>query len=76
MQGIHLILARTIIKDVSKKELSGVLAVVYEKEIVRVFVHDAEKISWVLQYLEEQQIPIKEFQVSGIAGDKVTSARS
>ena len=60
----------TIIKDVSKKELSGVLAVVYEKEIVRVFVHDAEKIGWVLQYLEEQQIPIKEFQVSGIAGDK------
>ena len=61
---------QTIIKDVSKKELSGVLAVVYEKEIVRVFVHDAEKIGWVLQYLEEQQIPIKEFQVSGIAGDK------
>lgn len=60
----------TIIKDVSRKELSGVLAVVYEKEIVRVFVHHAEKISWVLQYLEEQQIPIKEFQVSGIAGDK------
>jgi len=60
----------TIIKDVSKKELSGVLAVVYEKEIVRVFIHDADKIGWVLQYLEEQQIPIKEFQVSGIAGDK------
>jgi len=60
----------TIIKDVSKKELSGVLAVVYEKEIVRVFVHDAEKINWVLEYLEQNQIPIKEFQVSGIAGDK------
>ena len=60
----------TIIKDVSKKELTGVLAVVYEKEIVRVFVHDADKIGWVLNYLEEQQIPIKEFQVSGIAGDK------
>ena len=60
----------TIIKDVSKKELAGVLAIVYEKEIVRVFVHDAEKIGWVLEYLEEQQIPIKEFQVSGIAGDK------
>lgn len=60
----------TIIKDVSKKELSGVLAVVYEKEIVRVFLHNAEKIGWVLKYLEEQQIPIKEFQVSGIAGDK------
>jgi aspartate kinase len=60
----------TIIKDVSRKELSGVLAVVYEKEIVRVFVHDADKIGWVLEYLEQQQIPIKEFQVSGIAGDK------
>jgi aspartate kinase len=60
----------TIIKDVSKKELSGVLAVVYEKEIVRVYVHDAEKINWVLEYLEQNQIPIKEFQVSGIAGDK------
>lgn len=60
----------TIIKDISKKELSGILAVVYEKEIVRVFVHDADKIHWVLNYLEEEQIPIKEFQVSGIAGDK------
>jgi aspartate kinase len=60
----------TIIKDVSKKELSGVLSVVYEKEIVRVYVHDADKINWVLEYLEQNQIPIKEFQVSGIAGDK------
>ena len=60
----------TIIKDVSKKELAGVLAVVYEKEIVRVYVHDADKINWVLEYLEQNQIPIKEFQVSGIAGDK------
>jgi len=60
----------TIIKDVSKKEVSGVLAVVYEKEIVRIFVHDYAKISWVLEYLEQQQIKIKEFQVSGIAGDK------
>lgn len=60
----------TIIKDVSKKELSGVLAVVYEKEIVRVYVHDAAKINWVLEHLEQNQIPIKEFQVSGIAGDK------
>ncbi|MCW8806350.1 MAG: aspartate kinase [Ignavibacteriaceae bacterium] len=60
----------TIIKDVSKKELSGVLSVVYEKEIVRVYVHDADKINWVLEYLEQNQISIKEFQVSGIAGDK------
>ncbi len=60
----------TIIKDVSKKEISGVLAVVYEKEIVRVYVHDADKINWVLEHLEQNQVPIKEFQVSGIAGDK------
>ncbi len=60
----------TLIKDVAKKELSGVLAVVYEKEIVRVYVHDAEKINWVLDHLEQNQIPIKEFQVSGIAGDR------
>jgi len=60
----------TVIKDVLKQELAGVLAVVYEREIVRVYVHDAEKMSWVLQYLEDQQIPIKEFHVSGIAGDK------
>lgn len=60
----------TIVKDISRKELSGVLAVVYEKEIVRVFVHDSEKIRWILEYLEQNQIPIKEFQVSGIAGDK------
>lgn len=60
----------TVIKDISKKELSGVLAVVYEKEIVRVYVHDAEKIGWILEKLEAQQIPVKEFQVSGIAGDR------
>jgi len=60
----------TIIKDVSKQELSGVLAVVYEKEIVRIYVHDADKTNWVLRYLEENQIPIKEFQISGLAGDK------
>jgi aspartate kinase len=60
----------TLIRDVTKKELSGVLSVVYEKEIVRVYVHDAEKINWVLDHLEKNQIPIKEFQVSGIAGDR------
>lgn len=60
----------TIIKDVSKNELSGVLAVVYEKEIIRIYVHEADKIEWVLKYLEENQVPIKEFQLSGMAGDK------
>ena len=59
----------TIIKVVSKKEISGVLAVVYEKEIVRIYVHDAEKVDWVLEFLEENQIPIKEFQYSSLAGD-------
>lgn len=60
----------TVIKDISRNELSGVLAVVYEKEIVRIYVHDADKTNWVLQFLEENQIPIKEFQVSGLAGDR------
>lgn len=60
----------TVIKDISKNELSGVLAVVYEKDIVRIYVHDADKTDWVLRYLEENQIPIKEFQISGLAGDK------
>ena len=60
----------TIIKDVSLKEKSDVLAVVYEKEVVRVYVHDSEKIEWTLKYLDENQIPIKEFHQSGLAGDK------
>jgi len=60
----------TIIKYLSKNELSGVLAVVYEKEIVRIYVHDAEKIEWILHYLEENQIGIKEFQQTGLAGDR------
>ena len=59
----------TIIKDISRKELTGVLAVVYEKEIIRVYVHDSDKIEWVLKYLEENQIPVKEFQQTGLAGD-------
>lgn len=60
----------TIIREVSKKELSGVLSVVYEKEIIRIYVHDADKIEWVLDYLEQNQIPVKEFQQTGLAGDK------
>jgi len=59
----------TIIKDVSRNELSGVMAIVYEKEIVRIYVHDTEKVDWVLEFLEENQIPIKEFQYSSLAGD-------
>jgi len=59
----------TIIKNISKNELSGVLAVVYEKEIIRIYVHDSDKIEWILNYLEESQIPVKEFQQTGLAGD-------
>lgn len=59
----------TIIKDASRKELSGVMAVVYEREIVRFYVHDPEKVKWVLEFLEQNQIPIKEFQYSSLAGD-------
>ncbi|MEJ2103628.1 MAG: hypothetical protein P8X47_03510, partial [Ignavibacteriaceae bacterium] len=59
----------TIIKDASRKELSGVMAIVYEREIVRFYVHDEEKVKWVLEFLEQNQIPIKEFQYSSLAGD-------
>jgi len=34
---------KQLLKMLQKKELAGVLAVVYEKEIVRVFIHDASK---------------------------------
>ncbi|MCG6913263.1 aspartate kinase [bacterium BMS3Abin03] len=60
----------TLIKDIPFKELSNVLSVVYEKEIVRIYVHDSEKIEWLLSFLDENQIPIKEFYQSGLAGDK------
>jgi aspartate kinase len=60
----------TVIKDISRKELAGVLAIVYEKEIIRIYIHDADKIELVLNYMEENQIPIKEFQQTGLAGDK------
>ena len=60
----------TLIKDIPFKELSNVLSVVYEKEIVRIYVNDSEKIEWLLSFLDENQIPIKEFHQSGLAGDK------
>ena len=60
----------TIVKDIASKEVSDVLAVVYEKEIIRIYIHDPEKINWVLNYFDENQIPIKEFYQSGLAGDK------
>ncbi|MEJ2507058.1 MAG: aspartate kinase [Ignavibacteriaceae bacterium] len=43
----------TLIKDMPFKELSNVLSVVYEKEIVRIYVHDSEKIEWLLSFLDE-----------------------
>jgi len=60
----------TVIKDIPFRELSNVLSVVYEREIVRIYVHDSEKIEWLLTHLDENQIPIKEFHQSGLAGDK------
>ncbi len=56
----------TIIREVSIKELAGVLAVVYEKEVIRIFVNNPGKIEWVIKFFEEHQIPIKEFQFSGL----------
>jgi aspartate kinase len=59
----------TIIREISTKELSGVLAVVYEKEVIRIFVNNQSKIEWVIQFFEDHQIPIKEFQYSGLGSD-------
>jgi len=59
----------TIIKNIPEKELSGVRAVVYEKEVIRVFVNNQEKIERALQFCEENQIPIKEFQLTSLGRD-------
>jgi aspartate kinase len=59
----------TIVSNISEKDISGVLAVVYEKEVIRVFVNDQEKIKSALQFCEENQIPIKEFQLTSLGKD-------
>jgi aspartate kinase len=59
----------TIIKELSSRELSGVLAVVYEKEVIRIFVNNPSKIEWVIKFFGDHQIPIKEFQFSGLGRD-------
>lgn len=59
----------TLVKNISEKELSGVRAVVYEKEVIRVFVNNQEKIERALQFCEENQIPIKEFQLTSLGRD-------
>lgn len=59
----------TIIKEVSKKELSGVRAIVYETEIVRVIVNNPSKIDLAANLLEEKQIAMKEFQFSALGKD-------
>lgn len=59
----------TVIKEIPHKDRSGVLAVVYEKEIIRIFVNNPAKIDWVIKYFEEHQIPLKEFQFSGLGSD-------
>jgi aspartate kinase len=56
----------TVIKEIPTGDRSGVLAVVYEKEVIRIFVNNPGKIEWVIKYFEENQIPIKEFQFSGL----------
>ncbi|GBD87244.1 aspartokinase [bacterium BMS3Abin03] len=59
----------TIIKEVSNKESSGVRAVVYETDIARVIINDPSKIEMAAQILEENQIPMKEFQYSALGKD-------
>jgi len=59
----------TIIKEVTKKELSGVRSVVYETEIVTVLVNNPSKIELAAHLLEEKQIAMKEFQYSALGKD-------
>ena len=59
----------TIIKEVTKKELSGVRAVVYETDIVRVLINNTSKIELAAHLLEEKQIAMKEFQYSALGKD-------
>ena len=59
----------TIIKDISKRELSGVRAIVYETEIVQVIVNNTSKIELVANLLEEKQVAMKEFQFSALSRD-------
>jgi aspartate kinase len=59
----------TIVRNISEKEISGVLAVVYEKEVIRVFVNNREKIERALKFCEENQIPVKEFQLTSLGKD-------
>ncbi|UCH64871.1 MAG: aspartate kinase [Ignavibacterium sp.] len=59
----------TIVSNISDKELSGVRGVVYEKEVIRVFVNDQQKIESALQFCEENQIPVKEFQLTSLGKD-------
>ncbi len=60
----------TVIRDSPVLEKSDVLAVVYEKDVCRIFLHETDKVEWLLNYLNENQIPVKEFHQSGLAGDK------
>lgn len=56
----------TVIKEIPHKDQSEVLAVVYEKEVIRIFVNNPGKIGWVIDFFDKHQIPIKEFQFSGL----------
>ncbi len=60
----------TIIKESFVNNSPDVLAVVYESEIIRIFLHDSEKIAWTINFMDENQIPVKEFHYSGLAGDR------
>lgn len=59
----------SVIKDLPSNEVSDVLAVVFESEVIRFFIHDSEKINGILDKLEENQIAVKEYHQSGLAGD-------
>jgi aspartate kinase len=60
----------TIVSETDDKKTSGVLAVVYEKEIIRIYIYNSSKVEWVTSFLEENQVPVKEFHISGTGIDR------
>ena len=59
----------TVVRELAPADKPQVIAVVYEKEIIRIFINNPTKLEWVIQFFEKHQIPIKEFQFSGLGSD-------
>ncbi len=69
----------TIVRKLTPDALTGVQAVVSEKEITRVRIHGEHALNhfeWALGYLEDENVPIKELHVAGIQSDAKQSKAS